>query len=95
MLEDIRAQCLRLLSERAGAIEQALEEVLEKRLFVPVAPWTNSLGNLVLHVAGNLRTLIGRIGGGVPYERDRDREFSEGSLSRDEVLATLRAASAD
>jgi len=74
----------------------------ELRAFTDDGPlWTkppgigNSIGNLVLHLEGNLREYIGRQLGGVPYTRQRDREFSETGLTlndlraRVEPLATL------
>ncbi len=50
---------------------------------------SNSAGNLVLHLEGNLREFIGRILGGVPFERKRDAEFSSTGLSRDELHARV------
>ena len=46
---------------------------------------TNSVGNLVLHLEGNLREYIGRELGGVPFERKRDAEFTPTGLSVDEL----------
>jgi hypothetical protein len=37
---------------------------------------TNSAGNLVLHLEGNLREYVGRLLGGFPYRRVRDQEFA-------------------
>ncbi len=48
---------------------------------------SNSIGNLVLHLEGNLREYIGRQLGGVPYTRQRDLEFSQIGLT----LEALRA----
>jgi DinB superfamily len=55
----------------------------------------NSIGNLVLHLEGNLRYYIARQLGGIPYTRQRDLEFSQSGLTvndlraRVEPLATL------
>lgn len=57
------------------------------------APWrvlpgiTNSAGNLVLHIEGNLRLYIGRELGAIPFERHRESEFSARGVS----VAELRA----
>lgn len=51
----------------------------------------NSCGTFVLHLAGNLRTYVGHVIGGIPYERDRPREFSARDLSRAELLHELDA----
>lgn len=50
---------------------------------------SNSIGNLVLHLNGNLREYIGRQLGGVPYTRRRKREFSETGLTIDNLLARV------
>jgi hypothetical protein len=50
---------------------------------------TNPVGALALHVAGNLRYMVGAVLGGSGYVRDRDAEFSRRGLSREEVKAEL------
>jgi uncharacterized damage-inducible protein DinB len=49
----------------------------------------NSGGNLCLHLCGNLRHFIGFVLGGSGYVRDRDLEFSDAGVSRDELLARV------
>lgn len=54
---------------------------------------TNAAGNLALHLEGNLREYIGRQLGKVPYERNRELEFSAKGMSRRELgtrMAELR-----
>ncbi len=53
---------------------------------------SNSVGNLALHVAGNLRTYIGATLGRTGYVRDREREFGQRSGTRQEVVAELAHA---
>jgi hypothetical protein len=50
---------------------------------------SNSAGNLLLHLNGNLREYIGRQLGGVPYQRDRPREFAASNVERTEMAAAL------
>jgi len=57
---------------------------------VPGCP--NPGGNLVMHLAGNLRHFIGARLGGTGYVRDRDAEFSVRGLSRDELQKLIGAA---
>lgn len=92
MAETMGEAMLAILEERFATITRVVESVAEENLFRKPAPDGNSVGNLVLHVAGNARTLIGRIGGRVPYDRDRDYEFTAKGLSRREVLARLEDA---
>jgi hypothetical protein len=53
---------------------------------------TNSAGTLAIHVAGNLRSMIGVVLGGSGYVRNRDAEFSRRGLTREEVKAELDQA---
>lgn len=55
---------------------------------------TNSAGTLALHVSGNLQHFVGRVLGGSPYVRNREREFSHRGSTRAEVVRELRAAQA-
>ena len=71
------AHCLKLLSE---------EEIWWR----PNSA-SNSVGNLVLHLQGNVRQWIICGLGGEGDRRDRDREFAEtGPISRGKLLAGLR-----
>ena len=47
---------------------------------------TNSAGNLVLHLEGNLREYIGRQLGNIPYSRKRELEFSSKGIGREELI---------
>jgi len=49
-------------------------------------------GNLALHLAGNLRHFIGAVLGGSGYVRHRDAEFEQRDLTREAVIAEVRAA---
>ena len=55
----------------------------------------NSAGNLTLHLIGNLRHFFGAVLGDTGYVRDRDNEFSDGGVSREELLAGIDQAAAD
>lgn len=58
----------------------------------------NSVGHLVLHLAGNLNHFVGGQLGGTGYVRDREREFTETQVPNkaealqklDEAVATFR-----
>jgi len=45
----------------------------------------NPAGNLALHIEGNLREYVGRQLGKLPYNRNRELEFSLKGMSRDEI----------
>jgi hypothetical protein len=50
---------------------------------------SNSAGNLVLHLEGNLREYVGRQMGHVAYSRERAQEFARNGLSRDELVRRM------
>ena len=53
----------------------------------------NAAGNLALHIEGNLREYIGRQLGKLPYDRNRELEFSTKGMSRSDLgtrIAELR-----
>lgn len=51
----------------------------------------NSGGNLCLHLCGNLRHFVGKVMGHIPYQRDRDFEFSARNIPRAELLEQIVA----
>jgi hypothetical protein len=61
-------------------------------LWTVVPGITNSAGTLAVHVAGNLRHMIGAVLGGSGYVRDRDAEFSRRGMTREEVKSELTRA---
>jgi hypothetical protein len=84
-------------AELAALFRRDLTRLAQELRAVPGdgALWTkppgvsNAIGNLVLHLEGNLREYIGRQLGGVPYTRRRDLEFSETGLTIDNLLARV------
>src|SRR2546421_11387904 len=72
-------------------IERALELLTDEQIWWRANPQSNSIGNLLLHLSGNVRQWIVCSLGGAPDERDRDSEFAERHLiPRDKLLARLR-----
>jgi hypothetical protein len=55
-------------------------------------PGSNSVGALVLHLSGAIMEFLCRRVGGVPYERQRDAEFAETRMGRDQLLQVFDAA---
>ncbi len=50
---------------------------------------TNSIGNLTMHICGNLRHFIGSAIGNTGYIRDREKEFTGSGLTVDELLELI------
>jgi len=56
---------------------------------------SNSAGNLILHLCGNVKQWIVDSLGGIQFDRDRDSEFSaRGPIPREELMADIRRAAA-
>ncbi len=49
----------------------------------------NAPGTLALHLVGNLEHYVGAVLGGTDYARDRDAEFGERDVPRDEILGRI------
>src|SRR6476660_7412046 len=54
----------------------------------------NSVGNLCLHLNGNLQHFFGAVLGGTGYVRDRDAEFASRAGRRDDLARKLRETAA-
>ena len=57
----------------------------EKDLWIVKGEILNSAGNLCLHLLGNLNHFVGHLIGGTDYQRNRDLEFSDKNVSREEL----------
>jgi hypothetical protein len=69
---------------------QQLEALPDDQVLWKCAPGvTNSAGNLVLHLEGNLREFIGRQLGGTPYTRARSDEFAPANLSVGDLIKRM------
>jgi len=72
-------------------IERSLELLTDEQIWWRANPQSNSIGNLLLHLSGNVRQWIVCGLGGAVDERDRDSEFAErDTIPRDELLAALK-----
>jgi uncharacterized damage-inducible protein DinB len=83
-------------TEYPAKLRAALLAVPADRLWWKPHPSANSAGNLVLHLAGNVRQWVVSGIGGAPDVRTRDAEFAaDGGWDHDALLAHLDAACAD
>ena len=80
------------LNQMTGIIERCLDELTDDQVWHRDSPHENSIGNLILHLAGNIRQWIGHGLTGLPDIRERDAEFAAlGNVSRTELRDLLRA----
>ena len=77
-------------------IEESLKNLSDDDIWWRAHETNNSIGNLILHLAGNIRQWIFQHLGEKEFHRDRDKEFSERShIPKDELIALLRSAVMD
>jgi hypothetical protein len=80
-----------LTSSYLPRIERCVEKLSDKEVWWRANPESNSVGNLVLHLAGTVRQWIISGVGGASDERHRQREFDEqGPMPCSEVLLRLK-----
>ena len=80
-----------LMADYLPKIESCLEVLSDEDVWWRANEESNSIGNLLLHLAGNVRQWITGGVGGLEMQRDRRQEFAERELiSRAELLTQLR-----
>ena len=67
-------------------VRELTEPLSSEQLWTRPYPYGNSIGNLILHLTGNLKYYIGAQIGGTGYIRQRPLEFSSTGKPKDEVL---------
>ncbi len=88
----LRQARFRLREDYYIKISRTLEMLSQEQVWWRPNEASNSIGNLLLHLCGNLRQWIVAGVGGAPDVRDRLREFAErDSRSKAELLALLEA----
>ena len=81
-----------LLGDYLPKIERCLEKLTDEQIWWRANEESNSIGNLILHLCGNVRQWIICGVGGQPDNRNRDAEFAQrGIIARDELLTLLRS----
>ena len=82
---------VRRLELSFSRIEACLDNLTEERVWARGSENENAIGNLVLHLSGNVRQWIVAGVGGAPDTRERDGEFSaRGGSSVPELKERLR-----
>src|SRR5688572_29615842 len=80
------------LTSALGRIKHCLGQLNDEQVWWRPQPSLNSIGNLVLHLCGNLRQWVVAGLGGTADVRDRPGEFSErGPVPKAELLRRLDA----
>ncbi len=84
---------IRKLEGLTSRIEDCIGRLGEDQIWAREGENQNAVGNLVMHLSGNVRQWIVSGIGGVADTRDRDREFAaRGGMSGAELTGQLRTA---
>jgi uncharacterized damage-inducible protein DinB len=84
------------LNQLSTRIVDCLGRLSDEQIWVRGNENQNAIGNLVLHLCGNVRQWIVSGVGGQPDERERDAEFAaRGNISGSELAARLEATMAE
>ena len=76
------------LRQYQGRIQDCLARLSDAQIWMRQSDHENAIGNLVLHLCGNLRQWIGTGVAGLPDTRQRDTEFATREGHSREDLAT-------
>lgn len=89
---EIKAQIIFRMEENTPRIEKCLAELTEAELWQRPNAASNSIGNLILHLCGNIGQYVISSLGNRPDARERDAEFAaKGGFTKAELLDKLRA----
>lgn len=80
------------LAQLCGRIETCVDQLTPEQIWSRNSGNANAVGNLMLHLSGNVRQWILHGAGGAPDVRHRDEEFdARGGLDREELKQRLRS----
>jgi uncharacterized damage-inducible protein DinB len=80
------------LIQLLGRIETCVDRLSPEQLWTRGSEHEHTVGNLILHLAGNVRQWILAGVGGAPDHRDRDSEFAaRDGIGAEELKARLRS----
>ena len=84
------------LRERLRRIELCVDKLSDEQLWARAHEAENAVGNLILHLAGNIRQWIVSGVDGAPDRRERDAEFARREpVAREQAMSALRQAIED
>lgn len=90
---NFQTESIHLLNESFAKIRHCVGQLNEEQVWFRPERSLNSIGNLLLHLCGNLNQWVTCGVGGKTDERDREREFSaDGTHSADELIKLVEQA---
>ena len=84
-------QCISVIEvKNTPKIMKCLDQLTEEQIWMRPNKASNSVGNILLHLCGNIRQYVISGLGDQPDIRERDKEFStQGGYNKQELLAKL------
>jgi uncharacterized damage-inducible protein DinB len=84
------------LEQLHGRIQDCMSRLTPEQIWARTSDNENAVGNLVLHLSGNVRQWIGSGVAGLPDHRERDGEFAaRGGKSTEELAELLKTRITD
>jgi uncharacterized damage-inducible protein DinB len=79
-----------ILTRELNSLKTEIEKIPDDKILWQTVPGvTNSVGNLTLHICGNLKHYLGKNLGDSDYVRHRDSEFNTQSGSRNDLVKEI------
>jgi uncharacterized damage-inducible protein DinB len=92
LAKEFMEQSVFRLNENTPRIAKCLNELIESEIWLRPNEASNSIGNLILHLCGNIRQYAISSLGGKPDTRKRDEEFAaKGGYNRLQLLEMLES----
>lgn len=92
MIIEFKQQSIHYLNENTPRIEKCFALLTEEEVWQRSNARSNSIGNLILHLCGNITQYIISALSNKEDHRQRDEEFdTEGGFSKDELLQKLKS----
>lgn len=94
--EEFKAQSVAFFEANTPRIQQCLNELSEAEVWLRPNGSSNSVGNLVLHLCGNITQYVLSSLGGQPDHRARDAEFAaQGGFTKQQLWEKLDTITAE
>ena len=92
VIQDFKQHILTRMEENTPRIERCLAELSDAEIWQRPNPSSNSVGNLILHLCGNIRQYAIASLGNKEDQRQRETEFAaQGGFTKMELMGTLQS----
>jgi uncharacterized damage-inducible protein DinB len=90
VIREVKTTCVEKIRENTDKVLRCLSDFSDTEIWERPSTASNSMGNLILHLCGNITQYILSALGGREDRRERDKEFgATGGYSKDQLLNQL------